>query len=211
MSRRSNFTLWQHKRKERRLKFIDEILQDLESKKIEFRYVSHLSEYVAAEIAKREREILQDRMICHNISLALSNVRECGATTLLKSRVYRRVLNHWFTRLNPSGANRQDDEVALELELQLNRLSNKYAILELELMELQESIGNTDKVLPSKKKMDSDAGFMIAELLIRHFNEFCSVDGGALVEPSVMHPIIVPADMFEAFLDWKEKELPNSP
>lgn len=42
----------------------------------------------------------------------------------------------------------------------------------------------------------------IAQMVINHFKEFCEIHGGALIEPSPGRPVIVPANLFSAYLNW---------
>lgn len=95
----------------------------------------------------------------------------------------------------------QENSELTELRFKLLKLSNEHSIVVDELRSLQEI--HSHQTVNHATTTDRNDGMTIAQMIIRHFYEFCEIHDGALVEPSPGLPIIVPNNLFSAYLKWK--------
>ncbi len=187
---------WQQHRIQQRLKIIEETLLDIDRRKMKFELVTYLAKYLADTISGVERKALEEMK---GLGIKISPAKTCRASTLLKSKTYRPRLDMWLRRY--SDRNVQDDAEIAELRFKLLRLSNEHSITLDELRSLHEIHNRkTDTYIATTERND---GMTIAQMVIHHFREFCEIHEGALVEPSPGRPIIVPSNLFSAYLKWK--------
>jgi hypothetical protein len=162
---------------------------------MKFELVTYLAKYLADAISTEERKALE---AIKGLDIKISTVKTCRASSLLKSKTYRPRLDMWLGRYNDRNA--QDSAEIAELRFKLLRLSNEHSITLDELHSLQEIHGRrADTYIATTERND---GMTIAQMVIHHFNEFCEIHEGALVEPSPGRPIIVPSNLFSAYLKW---------
>ncbi|WPN48385.1 hypothetical protein [Pseudomonas sp. P8_241] len=187
---------WQQDRIQQRLKIIEDTLLELDERKMKFELVTYLAKYLADAISTEERKALE---AIKSLNIKISTVKTCRASSLLKSKTYRPRLDMWLGRYNDRNA--QDSAEIAELRFKLLRLSNEHSITLDELHSLQEIHGRrADTYIATTERND---GMTIAQMVIHHFSEFCEIHEGALVEPSPGRPVIVPSNLFSAYLKWK--------
>ena len=190
---------WQQERIKSRLDIIENTINEIDVKNIAFQKVTYLAKYIANIISEAENEPL-NLAVNKGLDVKVTSTRQCRASTLLKSKTYRYQLDLWMARSNPQ-KNVENTEI-VELRAKLLRLSNEHAITLDELRSQQEihSKSPHEKTLTTTERND---GMTIADILIRHFREFCRIDNGELIEPSPLRPVILPHNLFSAFLEWK--------
>lgn len=187
---------WQQDRIQQRLKIIEETLLEIDGRKMKFELVTYLAKYLADAISTAERKTLEEMK---GLGIKISPVKTCRASSLLKSKTYRPRLDMWLRRY--SNRNAEDGAEIAELRFKLLRLSNKHSIILDELRSLQEMHSRkADTYIATTERND---GMTIAQMVIHHFSEFCEIHEGALVEPSPGRPVIVPSNLFSAYLKWK--------
>ena len=192
---------WQQDRIKSRLDIIENALHEIDNQNIKFHFVTYLARYIANIISETENERL-DLTINKGLDVKVSGMNQCRASTLLKSKTYRYRLDLWMA-LHSNQSSIENTEI-LELRAKLLQLSNEHAIALDELRRHQEMHSNSqnENNLTTTERND---GMTIADMLIRHFREFCEIHNGALIEPSPLRPVIIPPNLFSAFLDWKTK------
>lgn len=192
---------WQQERIKSRLDIIEKAINEIDDKNIVFQKVTYLARYIADIISEAENEPL-NLAINKGLNVKVTGTRQCRASTLLKSKTYRYQLDLWMARSNQQ-KNIENTET-VELRAKLLQLSNEHAITLDELRSQQEmhSKSQDGKALTTTERND---GMTIADMLIIHFREFCRIDNGALIEPSPLRPVIIPHNLFSAFLEWRSK------
>lgn len=197
----ANTHRWQQERIKSRSDIISMELDELDKNKIKFYKVTHLARHLAKVIFESENNTLALAKT-KGLTVKLSNTSQCRASTLLKSKTYRYQLDLWMTRHHKPKI--LEDTVILELRMKLLHLSNEHAIALDELRTLREAncSSQNPKAISTTERND---GMTIADILIQHFREFCEIHNGALIEPSPLRPVIVQADLFAEFLQWKSK------
>lgn len=186
---------WQQINIQKRLDIIETRLQDLDDRKANFKKVTYLARYLAYEITLAEQ---QEMMEHANLGIKFSTKKSCRASSLLKSSTYRPRMDLWIKR-NNNMSTEEGLELA-DLRFKLIKLSNEHDIALDELRTLQEIHGR--KSNSALITTERNEGMTIAHMVINHFKEFCEIQGGALIEPSPGRPVIVPANLFSAYLNW---------
>jgi hypothetical protein len=187
---------WQQERIGERIKIIEATLQELDDKRVTFKKITYLAKYVADAITRSECQCLAQAEIQ---GIRISKAKTCRASSLLKSKSYRLLLDMWIRRNN--GFSSVEGTEITELRLRLIKLSNEHNIIVDELRSLQQIHSRkADTLLATTERND---GMTIANAVIMHFQEFCEIESGALIEPSPTRPTIVPANLFSAYLKWK--------
>lgn len=194
----SNTYRWQQERIQGRLAIIENTLQELDDRRVSFNKITYLAKFVSEAITRAE---CQDLAQAEKLGIRISKSKTCRASSLLKSKSYRPLLDMWIRR-NNNMTSVEGAEIAA-LRLRLVKLSNEHSIVLDELRSLQEIHSRkADTLLATTERND---GMTIAQLVINHFKEFCEIHEGGLIEPSPGRPIIVPADLFSAYLNWASK------
>lgn len=180
---------------QKRLDIIEKTLENLDSTNINYKKVTYLARHLANEITLAERQEMEQHV---KLGIKISTQKTCWASSLLKSRTYRPRMDLWIRRNNNMST--QEGLELAELRFKLIKLSNEHDILLDELRALQEIHGR--KSNSALITTERNEGMTIAQMVINHFKEFCEIHGGALIEPSPGRPVIVPANLFSAYLNW---------
>ena len=186
---------WQHINIQKRLDIIEKTLAHLDSKNVNYKKVTYLARHLANEITLAERREMEQHA---ELGIKISTKKTCRASSLLKSSTYRPRMDLWIRRNN--NISTQEGLELAELRFKLIKLSNEHDILHDELRALQEIHGR--KSNSALITTERNEGMTIAQMVINHFKEFCEIHGGALIEPSPGRPVIVPANLFSAYLNW---------
>ncbi|NIF29453.1 hypothetical protein F3J44_24180 [Pantoea sp. Tr-811] len=190
----SNLYRWQQDRIQHRLAILEASLLDLDQRRVKFKQVTYLAKYIADAISTAERLELERT---NKMQIKISETKSCRASSLLKSKSYRPLLDSWIRRNNIGSL--ESHEIA-DLRLKLVKLSNEHSIALDEIRTLQEIHNTKNHNSPSTSERND--GMTIAQMLISHFKEFCEIQDGALIEPSPGRPTIVPANLFSAYIKW---------
>ncbi|WP_338444712.1 hypothetical protein QCL51_07160 [Pseudomonas sp. LTR0] len=186
---------WQQERIQKRLEIIESALTDIDQRKVKFQQITYLAKYVAEVIRHAEARSLE-QIKGHDLKVSITG--GCRGSSLLKSKIYRARLDIWM-RQHYNNPTPETTEIT-ELRFKLLKLSNEHSITLDELRTLQETHSRrADTNMVTTERND---GMTIAQMILNHFKEFCEIQDGALIEPSPGRPIIVPANLFAAYLKW---------
>jgi hypothetical protein len=187
-----------------RIELIQRELIRLDQKKVTFEFVTYLAEHLAEVISASE--LIENNNINKTQIQIEASAQLCVASTLLKSKTYRPLLDAWFMRRSDQPHAIRDLEY-LDMKFKLMKIFNENRILKEENLQLREFI-DTNNRTQNLINLQND-GMLIVDALLRHFSNFWRIDEGALIQPSPGNPLIISSDLFTTYLEWKRREIPQ--